>query len=220
MLSSRIRGRGTYPLHCFRSERIIESYELSIKNSKRQPPDFSQFSILNSQSPRTLKTLRVLILVLAIFAFPSCQSGKKSALSVHLDPELQQLAEEILASMDGPVTLRITRGGKGERMGADTQALVEHIAGITPDLSVKRVEISSSAAAANLGVTHGPVIEMVGQAPGTLRYYGYPERKETRPFLEGVLTASGHRADLAPEVISFLSALDEEVWIRIFTTPD
>jgi hypothetical protein len=64
------------------------------------------------------------------------------------------------------------------------------------------------------------VIEMKGQAPGILGYYGYPERKEVRPFLEGILSASGHPADLTSEVRSFISSLDEEVLIRIFTTPD
>ena len=61
---------------------------------------------------------------------------------------------------------------------------------------------------------------MTGRAPGTLRYYGYPERKETRPFFEGVLAASGHPADLDPKVEAYISGLGEEVLIRIFTTPD
>ena len=61
---------------------------------------------------------------------------------------------------------------------------------------------------------------MKGSAPGVLRYYGYPERKELRPFLEGILFASGSNPDVPPDLETYVKALQEEVVIRIFTTPD
>ncbi len=94
------------------------------------------------------------------------------------------------------------------------------VAGVSPKVSVEKLDILSDPGAKDLGVPHGPVIEMKGQAPGILRYYGYPERKETSPFFEGILSASGHPADLDPEVGSYISGLGKEVLIRIFTTPD
>ena len=87
-------------------------------------------------------------------------------------------------------------------------------------MSVKRLNIATYPDLPDLGVSHGPVIEMMGRAPGTLRYYGHPERMEVRPFLEGILSASGYPTELAPEVKSYISGLDEEVLIRIFVTPD
>jgi len=156
-----------------------------------------------------------------LLALPSCQSGKETAKPpVRLGPDVERLAGEILAPMTEPVTLQITRGGDGETMGEEAQALVDFIAETSPKVSVNRLDIATHSKGIDLGVSHGPVIEMRGRAPGTLRYYGYPERKETRPFLEGILSASGHRAALAPEVESYISGLGEEVLIRIFTTPD
>ncbi|MCK5352857.1 hypothetical protein KAJ77_09750 [bacterium] len=156
-----------------------------------------------------------------LLILPSCQPGKEKAKPpVRLGPEVERLAREILAPMKEPVTIQIARGGDGETMGEETQALVDLLAEISPKVSVSRFDIATHPSAIDLGVAHGPVIEMRGQAPGTLRYYGYPERMEVRPFLEGILLASGHRADLDPEVESYISGLGEEVLIRIFVTPD
>ena len=152
---------------------------------------------------------------------PSCQPGKEKAKPpVRLGPEVERLAREILAPMKEPVTIQITRGGDGETKGEEAQALVDLLAETSPMVSVSRLDIATHPGAIDLGVPHGPVIEMTGRAPGTLRYYGYPERMETRPFLEGVLAASGHPGDLDPKVEAYISGLGEEVLIRIFTTPD
>ena len=159
--------------------------------------------------------------LIALLILPSCQPGKEKAKPpVRLDPGIQRLAEEILAPIEGPVTIQIFRGGAGETSGEEAQALVDLVAGVSPKVSVEKLDILNDPGAKNLGVPHGPVIEMKGKAPGTLRYYGFPERKETRPFLEGVLAASDHPADLDPEVEAYISGLGEEVLIRIFTTPD
>ena len=40
------------------------------------------------------------------------------------------------------------------------------------------------------------------------------------PFLEGILAASGHEVDIPPDVKDYVKALEEEIRIRIFTTPD
>ena len=164
------------------------------------------------------------IFLAAVIAFtlPSCQSGKEAAKTppVRLGPEVERLTSEILAPMKEPVTLQITRGGDKETAGEEAQALVDLIAEISPMVNVNSLNFATHPDTIDLGVSHGPVIEIIGRAPGTLRYYGYPERKETKAFLEGILWASGHPADLAPKVESYISGLGEEVLIRIFTTPD
>ena len=163
----------------------------------------------------------LIIAAIAALTFLSCQPSKEAAKPpVRLGADVQRLAEEILAPMEGQVTLQIIRGGDGETMAEEAQALVDLIAEISSKVSVNRLDIATYPDAIDLGVSHGPVIEMKGRAPGTLRYYGYPERKETRPFLEGILSASGHPAVLASDVESYISGLGEEVLIRIFTTPD
>ncbi len=168
-----------------------------------------------------MKPIKSFILVLAILAISACQSSKDAPKSsVLLDSDEARLAAEILAPMKEPVTIQIIRGGIGETKGEEAQALVDLIAEISPMVTVNRLDIETYPDLQSLGVSHGPVIEMRGKAPGTLRYYGYPERREVRPFLEGILSASGHPTDLSPAVKSYISGLSEEVWIRIFVTPD
>jgi hypothetical protein len=163
----------------------------------------------------------IIVAVFIALTISSCQPGKKAAEPhVRLGPEVKALVEEILVPLENPVTIRITRGGEGETNGEEVQALVDLVSAISPMVSVTGVDISTNPDTHDPGVSHGPIMEMRGQAPGTLRYYGFPERRETRPFLEGILLASGHQTDLVPEIRSFISALDEEVWIRIFATPD
>ncbi len=168
-----------------------------------------------------MRIFSLFLTAIAALTFLSCQPSKEAAKPpVRLGPDVERLAGEILAPMAKPVTLQITRGGNGETMGEEAQALVDLIARISPDVSVNRLDIATPPDGIDLGVTHGPVIEMKGRAPGILRYYGYPERKETGAFLEGILSASGHPVDLSPEVKSYISGLGEKVLIRIFTTPD
>jgi hypothetical protein len=173
--------------------------------------DYSLFHI-----PYTL-----FLVFIALLTLPSCQSGKEAAKPpVRLGADVARLTEEILAPMENPVILRIMHGSDGEAVGEEAQTLVDFIAANSPKVTVERVDMATQPDTFDPMVSHGPIIEMRGQAPGVLRYYGYPERKETRPFLEGILSASGHPAELAPKVESYIAELGEEVLIRIFTTPD
>jgi hypothetical protein len=163
------------------------------------------------------------IIIAAVIALtlPSCQSGKEAAKPpVRLGADVQRQAEEILFSLESPVTIELTLGGEGESMAREAQALVDLTASTSSLVTVSNLDITTHPAAMGLGVSHGPVIEMKGSAPGTLRYYGFPERKETRPFFEGILLASGSPVELPPAVESYIAGLKEEVWIRIFTTPE
>jgi len=168
-----------------------------------------------------MRTFRTILFAVGILALPSCQPGKEAAAPpFRLGPEVEALVKEVLDPLENPVTIRITRGGVGESSGEKAQALVDLITEVSPRVGVNRLDITTNPDTLVPGVSYGPIMEMRGQAPGTLRYYGFPERRETRPFLEGILLASGHQMDLVPEIKSFISALDQEIWIRIFTTPD
>lgn len=165
--------------------------------------------------------LEIIATIAILLALPSCQPGKEAAKPpVRLGPDVQRLAEEILAPLEHPVAIELILGGEGETMAREAQALVDLTASTSSMVTVNRLDIAAHPDPVGLGVSHGPVIEMKGSAPGTLRYYGFPERKETRPFFEGILLASGSPVDLPPAVESYIAGLKEEVWIRIFTTPE
>ena len=168
-----------------------------------------------------MKFFKILIIALFISGLTSCQSGKEAAKPpVRLGPEVNRLAEEVLAPLVNPVTIQLTLGGAGEGRAEEAVALAEVIGETSAKVTVRKLELANHPDTPEPGVSHGPIFEMMGKAPGILRYYGYPERKEMRPFLEGVLSASGHMSDLPSAVESYITDLDEEIWIRIFTTPD
>ena len=156
----------------------------------------------------------------ALTILPSCQPGKETARPpVRLAPEVQGVVEEVLAPLDAAVTLELFLGGPGETKAEEARALADLVARVSPRVTVAIRDIARHPAA-DPGTDHGPLFEIRGKAPGTLRYYGFPERKEVRPFAEGILAASGARGRLSPEVRDYVARLDKDVVIRIFTTPD
>ena len=168
-----------------------------------------------------LKFIKTLIIAIFISGLFSCQPSKEAAKPpVRLGPEVKQLVQEVLAPLESPVTVKLTLGGEGESKAEETVMLLGAISETTAKVTVNKLDLASYPDTPEPGVTHGPIIEMAGRAPGILRYYGFPERKEVRPFLEGILSASGQLSDLPPAVESYIKDLDEEIWIRIFTTPD
>lgn len=125
--------------------------------------------------------------------------------------------------MTGPVTLHFFQGGN-ETAHRGTRAILEFMAESSGQIRLldHSLEPANNNTGPGLlqGASYGPVVRIEGVNPGSLYFYGYPERKELKPFLDGVLMASGVRVDLPTDAESFLSNLKEDVWIRIFTTPD
>jgi hypothetical protein len=150
--------------------------------------------------------------------------GETTAPPYHLGEEVRGIVTESLTALSAPVLLNLYRGGKGENAGRQTQALLDLMLEASPNISVvnRSYDERSGAAAfrSSLGVDHGPVIEMKGAGKGRFLYYGYPERKELPPFLDGVLMASGHIVDLPTSAEDFLGSLEKDIEIRIFATPD
>jgi hypothetical protein len=169
--------------------------------------------------------VRTFIATLIFLAFSGCKPGGETALPpVLLGEDVQRTVVEALGDVESPVTLHFYEGGKGETSGRETRALLEFMAETSPLISVAGYSLDSGSSAAEPGlaqdVTHGPAIRIEGIGGDSLFFFGFPERKELKPFLSGVVIASGGPTDLPEEVETFLAALQEDVRIRIFTSPD
>lgn len=166
-----------------------------------------------------------LIAAVIALAVSGCKpAGKKAGPPVRIGDSVKAKVEAVVTSVRSPVRLHLFEGGDGETAGKETRALLEFMAETSEmiTLSTSSLEESPSAARdrASLGVSHGPVIMIEGESRGPFYFYGFPERQELAPFLEGVALASGAPADLSEEVDAFLADLREDVRIRIFTAPD
>ncbi|MDF1536236.1 MAG: hypothetical protein P1S46_07010 [bacterium] len=158
--------------------------------------------------------------VLLALTLTACSSGKEAGKPpVRISEETKKIVQENLASLTSTVTLFLYRGGENENQGEETQTLVDLMARTSSNLIIVPRELTEEAKS-ELEVDHGPVIELKGPTGGILRYYGFPERQEVRPFLDGILLASGQPFRFSPPVEAFLAGLEEEVVIRIFTTPE
>jgi len=171
--------------------------------------------------------LVALALVLAVWG---CQpagdqpGGEKTRPPARFGESVKDAVAEALAPLENPVNIYLFSGGQGETDDRETRDLLELIAGASPKVSFSAFSLGEDSQAkeffSNLGVSHGPAIRIQGEGRQPLFYLGLPERKELAPFLEGIALASGAPADLPAPVEDFLINLQEEVLIRIFTTPD
>jgi hypothetical protein len=166
-------------------------------------------------------SLRSALIGLAIaILLTGCQSGQDvSKPPVRVSGEAKKIIQESLVALTSPVTLHLYRGGENERQGEEMQVLIDFMAETSPNVIVVNTEFSESSKV-DLEVDSGPVVEIKGRAKGIMRYYGFPERKEVAPFIDSILVASGGPVKLSPDVRSFLTGLEQEVVVRIFTTPD
>ena len=170
-------------------------------------------------------TAFLLALALVAFILPACQpDGQKPGPPVRLGSDVENTIRTALASVPGPVTLHFYTGGTGETAARETRAVLDFIEDTSSNIDILEHAIDGLTGAdeadSGIGVDHGTVIKIVGANKGTMLFYGYPERKELPPLLDGILMASGHPVDLPADAISYLDNLGQDILIRIFTTPD
>jgi hypothetical protein len=179
-----------------------------------------------SGPPSSFLFLPPLLLLAAVaLLFSSCQPGaEKAQPPARLGEDVREVIRTTLVSLPEPVTLHFYKGGDGEKGVRETRAILQFAAETAPQISLLDHSLDPADGEGNpgssLGVDHGPVVKIEGANEGALFFYGLPERKELKPFLNGILMASGHPVDLPAGAESFLSSLDQDVLIRIFTTPD
>jgi glutaredoxin-like protein len=105
---------------------------------------------------------------------------------------------------------------------ADTRAIVDEVAALSPHLSVETQDIDGVAA----GVDHVPTIVVLRQVDGAfvdvgVRLVGAPLEHELTALADAILTVgSGDPgAGLSAESLARLSALSRPVHIQVFSTP-
>jgi hypothetical protein len=163
--------------------------------------------------------------LLMLLILPGCQpSGETAGPPVRLGEDAKTKIRDTLSSMESVVTLHLYYGGTGESVSRKMRALLELMVETSPKVGREDHSLDEDPRAAgfqsSLRVDHGPVVRVDGARNGPLLFYGFPERKELQPFLDGVLIASGQPTELPSGVENYLVNLDQDVEIRIFTSPD
>jgi glutaredoxin-like protein len=117
-------------------------------------------------------------------------------------------------------SLIIIPGKEPCEMCAQTQELLEEVVTLSDKLALTVHEISSSKEEAfELGIDRVPAFVFEGAARGRVRFFGIPSGYEFSALLADLVDVSTGTTDLSEETREYLSALTEDVSIKVFTTP-
>ncbi len=145
------------------------------------------------------------------------RAGKK----IRFEKTVLETVEDKLAQLNTQVTVHLYRGSGKESGAQETSALLDLMTEKSGFLTVERHNLDQeSDIRETMKADHGPILIPAGPRNSRSSFLGYPDRKELAPFLDSILIASGQVPELGPGTEAFLKGLDEEVFIRVFTTPD
>lgn len=121
-----------------------------------------------------------------------------------------------------PVRLAVYTKADGCDTCADTVAIVEEVAALSPHLSVERHELDRPGVAS--GVDHAPAIVVLQEIEGAftdvgIRLVGAPLEHELTALADAILIAGGADPGLGPDSLQRLAGLTDPVHIQVFSTP-
>ena len=101
-----------------------------------------------------------------------------------------------------------------------TRELLEEVASLSDRLKLTVHEISeASEQATQLGIDRVPAFVARGASRGLVRFFGIPSGYEFSAMIADLIDVSTGETDLSEATKQFLSALTENVNIKVFTTP-
>ncbi|UCF30028.1 MAG: hypothetical protein JSV26_08050 [bacterium] len=173
-----------------------------------------------------MRAWTAVILISATLVLAGCPSRDDGAKSVsapviQLGEEATSLITRKMILLTRPVVIHLYRGSGKEKNTDKVEALLEIVAGASDNLSVVKHDLAEDPdLRRELTSDHGPIMVFEGPSEARISYYGYPERKELSPFLDGILISSGSTTPLTDRSRDFLGGLDREVGFKVFVTPD
>jgi glutaredoxin-like protein len=134
-----------------------------------------------------------------------------------LTPVEREMAGGRLAALAGDVRLALRVRPTGCDTCADTRALLQELAALSPRLTLEVAEAGPDGgdcpAIDVLGLDHG------GPVDYGVRLVGAPLEFELTSLLDAILTVGSREPSLSAESLARLAALDRPVHVQVFSTP-
>ncbi len=134
----------------------------------------------------------------------------------------EQAVRERFAEMGGPVKLVVfsqSLGGAAD-LCRENEQLVREVAALSDKLSVETLNLAIDRERAEAyGVDQVPAIVVEGARDYGIRFYGVPSGYEFGNLIDSIIVASTGEPDLSDDTKASLSALAEDVDIKVFSTP-
>jgi alkyl hydroperoxide reductase subunit AhpF len=142
----------------------------------------------------------------------------RETIRAHFDESLSGDVEIVMfTERESPI---IIPGRQPCEMCAQTEELLEEVASLSEKLKLTVHEISSAKEQAfALGINRVPAFIFKGASRGRVRFFGIPSGYEFSALIADLVDVSNGTTDLAQETREYLSALTEDVNIKVFTTP-
>jgi alkyl hydroperoxide reductase subunit AhpF len=122
--------------------------------------------------------------------------------------------------LGGPVTLTVFASELGPETNAQTVQLIGEVAALSDRLAVKTLNPHiERAEAERYGITVTPTVVVEGARDYGVRFLGIPAGYEFSNLIDIIVAVSRGEASLSAATRSALSALDQDVAIKVFSTP-
>ena len=128
---------------------------------------------------------------------------------------------EALAGLVTPVRLAVFSQALADPASEEVRRLVEELAALNERLSAEsRNFVLDPKRVAELGIERIPAIAVLGEDKDYgVRFYGMPSGYEFGSLVEAILDVSRGRSGLSAETRAGLETLDNDVRLRVFSTP-
>lgn len=134
----------------------------------------------------------------------------------------EQAVRERFAEMGGAVKLVVfsqSLGGAAD-LCRDNEQLVSEVAALSDKLSMETLNLAIDRERAEAyGVDQVPAIVVEGARDYGIRFYGVPSGYEFGNLIDSIIVVSTGEPDLSDDTKASLSALAEDVDIKVFSTP-
>ncbi len=114
----------------------------------------------------------------------------------------------------------VTIPGRECRYCAQTQQLLEELSALSPKLHLETIDFyKESQLAKDRGVSRIPAIELGGDEPSRLKFYGIPSGHQLALVVEDIKTISRRVSPLTMDTRKKLRQVSKPVHIQVFVTP-
>lgn len=137
-----------------------------------------------------------------------------------LSAQDEQAVAKEFAKLTEPVKLTVFASELGSETNAQTVALAKEVAALSDKLSVEVLNpFIDREQTAVYGVDVTPAIAVAGAADYGIRFLGLPGGYEFANLVDAILLASSATPGLSAATRAALERLEQDVTIKVFTTP-
>ena len=139
---------------------------------------------------------------------------------VEIDEDTQAQVRELFEPMVNNVVMHVFIDGEKCLYCNDVKSMAEQIAELSDNISLEIHDgPPGKGKAAEFGVEHVPATVLHGAAQYKIKFYGIAAGHEFGALIGSIVDVSIESAQLPPDIIEDIKALDRPIHIQVFTTP-